>query len=61
MKVVALKAHNVDGSNKRRVGEVYEVRDGSVARLLVKLGYVQLHEAGDDRRHYKRKDLRAED
>lgn len=64
MKVVTIKNHNVDGSHHYKVGDVYEVTDRT-ANFLASLGYVQLAAEPleivfDDKKRYKRRDLRSE-
>lgn len=65
MKLIALKEHTPDGSNRYKVGQRFEISAAS-ARLLIALNLAKL-DVEDDKREddkrshlYKRRDMKAE-
>lgn len=58
--VVALMSHTPDGIRRYQRGEVYQITERS-ARRLVAAKMVRLESEPDEKKRYKRKDLRAED
>jgi nucleoside diphosphate kinase len=58
--VVALISHSPDGSRRYKRGEVYQISEAS-ARRLVAAKMVRLESEPEDKKRYKRKDMRAED
>ena len=67
IEVRAIKAHSPDGVHRYKVGDRYHVSE-SAARILVATKFVKIHQAEpeseavkESKRHYNRRDLRAED
>lgn len=61
IKVVTIKPHNPDGSHHYKVGDVYTVTEHS-ARVLIAHGLVVIEKETEpeEKKRYKRRDLRAE-
>jgi len=59
IEVKTIKAHSPDGVHRYKVGERYHVSESS-ARILVATKFVKIHQA-ESKRHYNRRDLRAEE
>lgn len=63
MTLIAIKAHTPDGVNHYKVGDRFEM-SASSARLLIASKFAKPADpepgSPEDKKHYKRRDLRAE-